>query len=316
MNSPDSESLAITVDCTALPGDRYLQLIRELEDFLSEMDRGYSQRQVRGRSLRGRYRRHLYGQEVLRTRRLSFIPYPSRVANLPGNMRRGLYFEVNRQCLVLQRERSGRRRRVVYLLPFARAPELMVYVDNLNKEIQDLNKELERLRETEVKKVLAILEKYGVGHTPVASRLHGFSVNPRPVRLDPAIVEGLIEERYREQFTRLKEEERRGYDLLRRELENQRRTLIAQAINNLRAQIESIASAVLGAQKMKPQRAKAELQRLKELAESAGLAALSAAVINPLIEVVDSPEKAEELLGSKDLVEGVSLRTQGLIDSL
>jgi len=317
VNSPDAESLAITVDCTTLPGEKYLTLIRDLEDFLSDMDRGYSERKVRGRSLKGRYRRHLYGQEVLRTRRLSFIPYPSKVANLPGNLRRALYYEVNRQCLVLQREHTGRRRRVVYLLPFPKAPELMVYVDNLNRQIEDLNKELHRLKDTEVAKILAILEKYGVdGNLPVGSHLHGFSLNPRPVRLDPGIVEELVEKRYREQFERVKEEERRGYDLLRQELEYQRRTLISQAIDNLRGQIQAVASQVLAAGKKSPTRAKAELRRIKELAESAGLRALGESVINPLIEAIDNPEKTEALLGSRNLVEGVSLRIQGLVDSL
>jgi len=316
VSSPDSEALSITVDCTRLSGERYLALIRELEDVLSEMDRAYAEREVRGRSLRGRYRRHLVADRTVRTRRLTLIPYPSNVVNLPGNMRRSLYQEVNRRCLVLQRDVYGRRRRVVYLLPFAQAPELMLYVDELNKELEKLNEELRKLRQSEVPKVLSTLDKYGVQDPlfqwveKVPTELHEFSISPRPVRLDPSIIDQLpaVKEH-------LEEEKQRGLQLLREELETQRRTLVTEAITNLRRQIEAIASALAEARR-KPEYARAELERIRTLAESAGLRALNTAVIDPVIEAIEHPEKREELLGSTDLVQGISLRTKGLIDSL
>jgi len=314
LNSPDSESLAVTVDCSDLAGERYLALIRELEDRLSEVDKSYAERAVKGRSLKGRYRRHLSG---LRTRRLTFIPYPSRMVNVPGNLRRSLYQTVNRECLSLQRETLGRRHRVVYLLPFTRAPDFMLYVDRLNKQITALNKELETLRRTEVEDVLKILDTYGVnGETSVPTRLHGFSVNPRPIRLDPTIIEELVEQRYKAQLVNLREEERRGYELLRQELETQRRTLVIEAVNNLRDQLEAIASRIVGAKKINPAHAKTQLQRLKEIAESTGLTALAESVITPLIQAIDDPEQTEALLGNKDPTKGVSERTQALINSL
>jgi len=315
VSSPDSEALSITVDCTRLSGERYLALIRELEDVLSEMDRAYAEREVRGRSLRGRYRRHLVADRTVRTRRLTLIPYPSNVVNLPGNMRRSLYQEVNRRCLVLQRDVYGRRRRVVYLLPFAQAPELMLYVDQLNRELEKLNEELRKLRQSEVPKVLSTLDKYGLKNETfpyydVPTELHEFSISPRPVRLDPSIIDQLpaVKEH-------LEEEKQRGLQLLRVELETQRRTLVTEAITNLRRQIEAIASALAEARR-KPEYARAELERIRTLAESAGLRALNTAVIDPVIEAIEHPEKREELLGSTDLVQGISLRTKGLIDSL
>lgn len=316
-NSPDAESLTITVDCTALLGDRYLQLIGELEDLLSEMDIVYAKREVRGRSLKGAYRRHLLEDAVQRTRRLTFIPYPGKVVNVPGNLRRSLYYEINRRCIILQRQKIGRKHRVVYLLPFDKAPDMMLFVDGLNKEIADVNKELERLSETEVPKVLAILDRYGVdGHVYAFHDLHKFSINPRPVRLDPNIIDNIVEERYRIHLSQLSEEERRGFELLREELESQRVTLVREAVANLTTQINYVASQLLGAIKRKPERAKQELRRIAELADSAGLSAIRVNVISPLLSAVDNPEKASELLGSKDLVEGVNLRARALIESL
>lgn len=317
VNSPDAESLGITVDCTALPGDRYLALIRELEDLLSEMDITYAEREVRGRSLKGQYRRHLLGEEVERTRRLTFIPYPGRVVNVPGNLRRALYYELNRRCLVLQRQKLGRKHRVVYLLPFDKAPDMMLFVDGLNKEIANINRELKRLSEAEVPKVLTILDRYGVdGHVYAYHELHGFSINPRPVRLDPMIIDNLVEERYRVHLSQLKEEQQRGYELLRTELESQRRTLVRQAVDNLSSQISYITQQMVGAVKKRPEAAKRELQRIKDLADSAGLKAISESVIDPLLVAIENPEKVQELLGHTDIVQGVNLRVKGLIDSL
>jgi hypothetical protein len=312
VNSPDVESLSITVDCTALSGEDYLGLIRELEDVLSDMDRAYAERQVRGRTLKGRYRRHLAENGTVRTRKLTLIPYPSNLANLPGNLRRSLYHEINRRCLTLQRDIYGRMHRVVYLLPFSQAPELMLYVDELNKAIDRLNQELARLRVSEVPKVVAILRKYGVwrdGYS-IPSELHEFSISPRPVRLDPSVINHLPSLR-----AEIEEERRRGLDLLRQELENQRRTLVTEAITSLRRQIEAIASGIVEARK-RPEYARAELERIRELAESSGLRALNAAVVDPLIEAIEHPERREELMGSSDLMRGISMRTKGLIDSL
>lgn len=317
VNSPDAESLTVTVDCTALPGERYLALVAELEDLLSEMDLVYAVREVRGRSLKGQYRRHLLEDAVERTRRLTFIPYPGKVVNIPGNLRRSLYQEVNRRCLVLQRQKLGRKHRVVYLLPFDQAPEMMLFVEGLNKEIADMNKELRRLSETEVPKVLAILDRYRVdGHVYAFHELHDFSINPRAVRLDPNIIDNLVEERYRVHLANLKDEQRRGYELLRTELESQRRTLVRQAVDNLTTQISYITSQMIGAVKKRPTTAKRELQRIKELANSAGLRAISDSVIDPLLDAIENPERVQELLGHTDVVQGVNLRVKGLLESL
>jgi len=281
------------------------------------MDVAYAEREVRGRSLKGAYRRHLLEDAVQRTRRLTFIPYPGRVVNTPGNLRRALYYEINRRCLVLQRQRLGRKHRVVYLLPFDKAPDMMLFLDGLNKQIADVNKDLKRLSETEVPKVLAILDKHGVdGHIFSFHDLHEFRINPRAVRLDPSIIDNLVEERYRVHLAQLKEEQRRGYELLRHELETQRRTLVRQAVDNLSSQITYITQQAVGAVKKRPERAKQELRRIKELAESAGLRAISEAVIDPLIGAFDQPEKVEEILGHKDIIQGVNLRVKALVDSL
>lgn len=281
------------------------------------MDVAYAEREVRGRSLKGAYRRHLLEDAVQRTRRLTFIPYPGRVVNVPGNLRRTLYYEINRRCLVLQRQKLGRKHRVVYLLPFDKAPDMMLFLDGLNKEIADVNKELKRLSEAEVPKVLAILDRYHVdGKVFSFHDLHPFSINPRAVRLDPNIIDNLVEERYRVHLAELKDEQRRGYELLRHELESQRRTLVRQAVDNLSSQISYITSQMVGAVKKRPEAAKRELQRIKDLADSAGLKAISDSVISPLISAIENPGRVQELLGHTDILTGVNLRVKGLIDSL
>jgi len=315
-SSPDATSLAITVDCTKLRGNSYLVLIRELEDALSEMDRSHAERESRGRSLRGRYRRHLAGKDILRSRRLTLIPYPSNITNRVGNLRRELYYAINRVCLDLQREQTGRKHRVIYLLPYSKAPEMMILLESLNKEIDEINGELTQLRELEVPKILAILHKYELNEGTIPDSLHSFDLNLRPVRLDPNIVEEIVETRYREQFSRLKETEQRGLELLRQELEEQRRTLVTAAIEKLRKQIEAVASRMIGTKKWSPKTAKEDIQRIREIAESTGLGALARTVLDPLVAVIDEPSKAEEILGSRNVVEGINGRIQGLLASL
>lgn len=310
VSSPDASALAITVDCTNLMGQSYLSLVHELEDVLSEMDVTHAERASRGRSLRGNYRRRLSGKDVTRSRRLTFIPYPSRQVNIAGNLRRELYIGLNRYSLDLQRVQEGRKHRVLYLLPFAKAPDMMILIESLNKDIDKLNEELTWMREHEVPKALAVLERYGVEpDEEVPTSLHRFSLDLRPIRLDPNLVSNLIEKRYRE-------EERRGIELIRKNLEDQRVTLVTGAIEKLRKQTEAIASRMVNQKRFSREGAKKDIQRLKEIADSAGLKALSQAVLVPLALAVDDPAKAKELLGSVNVVEGVNERIQGLLRSL
>jgi hypothetical protein len=319
-SSPDATSLAINLDCTGLQGETYLRLIAELEDHLSTLDQIYSdpKRRTRGRSIRGRYRRHLAGRDVMRSKKLTFVPYPSRIVNSVGNLRRELYQGLNRECLDLQREVVGNKHRVIYLLPFARAPAMMLLIDSLNTDIAQLNEDLTAMREREVPRIIAILEKYGVDffdQSQIPSTLHDFSVDLRPVRLDPSVIEDIIEERYKEQFSRLKAEEQRGLGLLRVELDRQRVELVTKALEKLQLQIEAIASRMARA-KFSQEQARIDIARIREIAESTGLNALATQVLDPLSEVINEPGRAQEVLGTQDVAAGVSLRIQGLINSL
>ena len=71
-------------------------------------------------------------------------------------------------------------------------------------------------------------------------------------------------------------------EALRRELENKRRELVINAVENLRGQINRIVKRVLAKRKLKG--VKEELERLRSLAEDVGLEAVASSVIDPLIK--------------------------------
>jgi len=58
-SSPTEEALKITVDCTDLPWDRFGQLIRDLQDELTALDRDFAARseRIRGRKIIGGHRK-------------------------------------------------------------------------------------------------------------------------------------------------------------------------------------------------------------------------------------------------------------------
>jgi len=315
--SPTEDRLAILVDASKLSWREYRDLILRLQAQLAEVDDIYKKREVRGRGLRARYRRISWRGEVSRKRVLNFIPYPSRFANVLRAMRRDLYAEINSQCLVLQMLKLGAYRRNVYLLPYSRAPSFMAYIEKENGVIKELNEEVKEFRETPYfADIRNTLEEAGldVSVLDVEVYLSPISVDLTPLRLDPTVIEEFVESKYKEVFERISEEERRGLEALRRELERKRRELVVKSIENLRDQVNGVVKRMLARKRLK--RVKEDLERLRDLAADVGLKAVAVNVISPLIDVVENPEKADEIFGTTDLTEGVDGRIRGLISSL
>ena len=315
-HTPTEERLSVVFDCSEMSWAKYRDTIIKLQDLLAEIDDAYKKREGRGRSLGARYRRISYGDKVSRRRILKFIPYPNRFANVLRNVRREVYRQINSTCMVLQRMQFGAYRHNIYLLPYPRAPSFMARVEEWNKTIDDLNREIMEFRETsffrQIKNVIlgAGLNPDGLNGEPSLPRI---TVDLTPLRLDASIVEEFVEAKYKRVFERISEEERRGLEALRRELENKRRELVINAVESLRDQINRIVKQVLAKRKLKG--VKEELERLRSLAEDVGLEAVASSVINPLIETVEDPARVEAEFGA-DVLAGVNGRISGLISSL
>ena len=311
---PTEERLSVTIDASGISWRRYRDLIYALQDQLAIIDDEYKIRETRGRGLGARYRRITPSK---RTKTIKFIPYPSRFANILRTIRRDVYFEVNSRCLVLNMMHFGYFKRNIYLLPYNQAPAFMSYINEKNREIEDLNNQIEDFRRTryfdEIRDIISDA-KLDTSALDDIVKIPKISVDLTPLRLDPSIVEDLIETRYKKMFERISEEEKKGLEVLRRELEEKRRELVIKSIESIRDKINVIIRRIAAEKKLK--NVKKELEHLKRIAVDIGLEAVAKTVINPLIEVTENPSKAEEILGTADISKEIDGRIAGLIKTI
>ena len=305
----------LTVQIEGLAPEKFRRLAEVLEDWFIVVDEAYKETFVRGRSWKGRGRRI---SQRSRIRVLKFSPFPSRFSNILRSIRRDVYVELHKNCLVLEGEQYGGYKQNIYILPYANAPAFMNFIEVKNKEIDDLNSKINEFKNTGYFKDLKELLR----HHGISVNLNGnwhvdhIGIDVTPLALEPTTVKQMVEEDYRKMFEKLKDEEKRGIEALHRELERKRRELVVKGVENLQNKITLIIKRIAGARKLKPEAVKKDLKRLRRIAVSVGLEAVASTVIDPLTEVVDDPEKAVELFGTKDLTEGVNGRIKGLIDSL
>ena len=311
---PTEERLSVTIDASGISWRRYRDLIYALQDQLAIIDDEYKIRETRGRGLGARYRRITPSK---RTKTIKFIPYPSRFANILRTIRRDVYFEVNSRCLVLNMMHFGYFKRNIYLLPYNQAPAFMSYINEKNREIEDLNNQIEDFRRTryfdEIRDIISDA-KLDTSALDDIVKIPKISVDLTPLRLDPSIVEDLIETRYKKMFERISEEEKKGLEVLRRELEEKRRELVIKSIESIRDKINVIIRRIAAEKKLKNVRK--ELEHLKRIAVDIGLEAVAKTVINPLIEVTENPSRAEEILGTTNISEEINGRIAGLIKTI
>lgn len=314
---PTEGRLSVVIDASGLSWDSYRNLVTELQDKLAEIDEEYALRDARGRGLGARYRRVSVGKVVSRRRVLSFIPYPSRFANILRTIRRDVYERIGRDCLVLQVMSSGRFRHNLYLLPFANAPSFMAFINRVNERIDSLNKEILGFRGSRwYAEIKSIIGSYGLDSAVIDSEviIPSVSVDVTPLQLDPTVIERVIEERYKKVFEKISAEEKAGLERLRIELEKKRREVVIKAIESLRSEINEVVKRIIAGKRLKD--VKKDIERLRKMAHDVGLEAIATTVLTPLLEVVENPMMAESILGSNDLSKEINGRIDGLIRTL
>jgi len=317
----------LTLQIQGLAPDRFRSLAEALEDWFVVVDDAFKETFVRGRGWRGRGRRVSATHRRLRV--LRFSPFPSRFSNILRSVRRDIYVELNRQCLVLEGQQYGGYKQNLYILPYANAGEFMSFIEARNREIDELNAKIELFRKTgHFADLKEILKDQGVNVSLNGDwKMEHISVDVTPLALEPTAVRELVEEeqkklfeqldvKEREEAERLEAERRRGLEVLQRELERKRKELVVKGVENIQRKIELVVRHIVGAKKLNPKNVKRDIERLRRIAVSVGLEAVASTVIDPLAEVFEKPEKAMELFGTKDLMQGTSGRIRGLIDSL
>lgn len=310
---PTEERLTLQIE--RLPPDKFRSLAMDLEDYFLVVDDAFKETFIRGRGWKGRGRRITAKSRV---RVLKFSPFPSRFSNILRSIRRDIYVELHRLCLVLEGQQYGGYKHNIYILPYTYAPQFMVFIQAKNKEIDELNKRLIAFKQTSYFEDLkTVLQKHDV-RVNLNGNWHvdHINVDVTPLALEPMAVKELVEEEYKTMFTKLKDQEKRGLEALHNELERKRRELVVKGVENIQSKIGTIVKRIVSAKKLKPKIVKKDLERLRRLSVSVGLESVASTVIDPLAQVVDNPEKAMELFGTKNISEAVDGRIRGLIESL
>jgi hypothetical protein len=265
IHCPSEEYLSVVVDCSSLSPPTYMQLVTQLQDFLSEMDLAHAEKEVRGRSLRARYRR-ISANERLRL--LKFSPFPSRVVNRLKYVRAKAYELLNSYTVTITSLESGFYRENVYVLPENLAEKFISEVRRLDGELDEARRFVEGFDYSGVE---LLLSRYGLELPRKNFNIPSVRVDILPIALERAIEEWAGKSENVKQLLVQKQEE-----------------LIKNAVEEIRKRLEPILKAMEGETKLR--KLKERLEQIRTLAEGIGLKALSETVIVPLIKATENPE--------------------------
>jgi hypothetical protein len=266
IHCPSEEYLMVTIDCSMLNPATYMRLVTELQDLLSEMDYAHAEGEVKGRSLKARYRRVTASE---RLRLLKFSPFPSRVMNRLKYVRAKAYELLNDYCISITAIESGFYKEKAYILPKNLADKFISEINYLNGEIGEVRRFIEGYDYSSVE---LLLSRYDLELPRKSFEIPNIRVDLLPIAFGIAIEEWASENV--KQLLIQKQEE-----------------LIRNAVEDIRKRLEPILKAMEGETKIK--KMKERLEQIKSIAEGLGLKALSDSVIVPLIQATEDPQVLE-----------------------
>ena len=293
---PTEDLLNVTVNLSDIAKTKYGGLIWKLKDLLSSVDKEYTDREIRGRTLRGRYPR--------RSRFQRFSPYPSNFSNRLKSLRRDWYDALARFTVVLTKsEQVGagwKRARNLYLLPFEKAADLQLVRKELNQKIEALRDDMREYEKSDNwKKIFKALKKISgdkVESTP--AKIHDVDLEMYPLSFDATVFKSVIQtrkqkvleeiekrrqatlteidEKKRADMERLENERAKAEEEILKELEEKRQDLIETVIMDLQGRLAELMThlTLVSAKKFSKQTAKSvsnSLETIKSLSESVGL---------------------------------------------
>jgi translation elongation factor EF-G len=261
-----------------------MQLVTQLQDLLSEVDYAHAEREIKGRSLKARYRRVTASE---RLRLLKFSPFPSRVVNTLKYIRAKAYELLNDYCVKVTSLESGFYRENVYILSENLAEKFVSEIRMLDDELNDVRRFIEGFDYSSIE---LLLSRYDLELPKKSFNIPSIRVDLLPIALEYAI-----------------EEWARKSENVKQLLVQKKEELIKNAVEDIRKRLEPILKAMEGETKLR--KLKERLEQIRTLAEGIGLKALSETVIAPLIEATENPK----ILEGKKPSEFVSGRIESLL---
>ena len=288
LHCPTEERLYGTVDATRLLSEEYMNFIRELQDVLHRIDIRYRGKPLSG--LRGIKARYVRVSANERRRRVKFSPYPNRWLNELKHIRQKAYNLLNSYAIGIETLTQGYYKDKIYLLARGRTREFLSAVEQLDRELDEIRKQV---REYDYSNIKTLLHKYRLDWEIEPARDVGhIRADLLPVSFSTAIQEWVTKD-----------------PKVAKQLEQQERELIEQLLVGIRGRVLDIVKSI---GKVKTERLLDRLKRLRETAEDLGLKALSETILVPLEEVVKKPETAPQVFGTNP-EEWVSSRVLGLL---
>jgi len=293
---PTEDLLNITLNLSNVAKTKYGGLIWELKDLLLSIDKNYAEKEVRGRTLRGRYPRKFRYQR--------FSPYPSTFSNRLKSIRRDWYVALNRHTVVLTKAvelgAGFKRQRNLYLLPFEKAADLQLVKKELDREIEDVGEEMRKYeKSSDWKLVFDYLSKIsGTKVKALPATIHGIKLEMFPLSFDSSVFQSVVEERRKRVFEeieqrrqtvlteidetrraeleKLEEERKTAEEEILQEMERKRHDIVEKAISDLQGRLAELMKELTLAttKKFTMNRAKSltkHLETIRTLAESVGL---------------------------------------------
>jgi len=157
VHCPTEERLMVQLE--GLSPDKFRKLAVALEDYFLVVDDAFKETWVKGRGWKGRGRRVTAKSRV---RVLRFSPFPSRFSNILRTVRRNIYCELHKQCVVLE----GTQLELLNRELERQRQELVIKaVENLRQNIQSIVKRIisqKKLDSKKAKKELARLRNIAV----------------------------------------------------------------------------------------------------------------------------------------------------------
>jgi|GEM_PF-4884699 len=265
------------VDCSRLPGPTYLQLVTQLQDLLSGIDETHRENTNNfapsRRSLRARY---LKVTNTDRRKILSFFVIPTPLVSKIKNIRAKVYNTVRKYSIVIEQIRMGYHRDNIYIVPPEYADDLLAEIEQYNRMLKSL---VEEAKKFDITPIEALLSRYDLELQKKNTDIPEIRVELMPIAFstyetDSSRVQELLRKREEELVNQVLEE-------LKKRLE--------PAIKAITEQTEKLATRKSYNSLMKG------LERIKRMADDIGLHEFSSAVIDPLIEALDNPDKALEI---------------------
>ena len=169
-------------------------------------------------------------------------------------------------------------RRNIYLMPRYNSDSFLHEVDELNKTLDRLRRDIEEYHNTGyMKEIINILNSYNVKYNVKKAKIEDIIVNMMPITLDPEVLKPYISKR------------------AMREVEKTKRKIVEEAVRDFSKKVESMINEYImkiRKKKFNPGEAKKTLEELRRNINSMGLMSIDS-VIDPLIELCDNPKKLE-----------------------